>query len=68
VLRATTDEIMYEVMRLSGQEYVDEYAQRAKIGLLARRNHGHGRGDGDASSPGEVGAGAASADEPADET
>jgi 1-acyl-sn-glycerol-3-phosphate acyltransferase len=30
VLRAITDEIMYELMRLSGQEYVDEYAQRAK--------------------------------------
>ena len=30
VLRAMTDEIMYEVMRLSGQEYVDEYAQDAK--------------------------------------
>jgi 1-acyl-sn-glycerol-3-phosphate acyltransferase len=25
-----TDEIMYELMKLSGQEYVDEYAQRAK--------------------------------------
>lgn len=30
VLRAMTDEIMYEVMKLSGQEYVDEYAQDAK--------------------------------------
>jgi 1-acyl-sn-glycerol-3-phosphate acyltransferase len=30
VLRATTDEIMYELMLLSGQEYVDEYAERAK--------------------------------------
>jgi 1-acyl-sn-glycerol-3-phosphate acyltransferase len=30
VLRAMTDEIMYELMKLSGQEYVDEYAQRAK--------------------------------------
>src|SRR5580698_4712286 len=30
VLRAVTDEIMYELMKLSGQEYVDEYAQRAK--------------------------------------
>ncbi len=31
VLRAVTDEIMYAVMNLSGQEYVDEYAQRAKL-------------------------------------
>jgi 1-acyl-sn-glycerol-3-phosphate acyltransferase len=31
VLRAVTDEIMYAVMSLSGQEYVDEYAQRAKL-------------------------------------
>jgi 1-acyl-sn-glycerol-3-phosphate acyltransferase len=30
VLRAITDEIMYALMELSGQEYVDEYAQRAK--------------------------------------
>ncbi len=30
VLRAVTDEIMYELMKLSSQEYVDEYAQRAK--------------------------------------
>jgi len=35
VLRAVTDEIMYELMKLSGQEYVDEYAQRAK-GKLSR--------------------------------
>jgi 1-acyl-sn-glycerol-3-phosphate acyltransferase len=30
ILRAITDEIMYEIMRLSGQEYVDMYASRAK--------------------------------------
>ena len=30
VLRSVTDEIMYELMELSGQEYVDVYAQRAK--------------------------------------
>ncbi|MGN6721680.1 MAG: lysophospholipid acyltransferase family protein [Marmoricola sp.] len=30
ILRAVTDEIMYEIMRLSGQEYVDEYANRGK--------------------------------------
>ena len=30
VLRAVTDEIIYQIMRLSGQEYVDEYAQRHK--------------------------------------
>ena len=35
VLRAVTDEIMYELMRLSGQEYVDEYAQRKKARLAA---------------------------------
>ena len=29
VLRALTDEVMYAIMKLSGQEYVDEYAQRA---------------------------------------
>ena len=30
VLRSITDEVMYEIMRLSGQEYVDLYASRAK--------------------------------------
>jgi 1-acyl-sn-glycerol-3-phosphate acyltransferase len=81
VLRAITDEIMYEVMKLSGQEYVDEYAQRVKVSLqAARRNHGHGRADdGSAGTPGpeaaspvsatavSAGAVSASGDEPADE-
>ncbi len=30
ILRSAADEIMYEIMRLSGQEYVDMYAARAK--------------------------------------
>ncbi|HVL32998.1 MAG TPA: 1-acyl-sn-glycerol-3-phosphate acyltransferase, partial [Actinomycetota bacterium] len=30
VLRSVTDEIMYELMLLSGQEYVDEYASKFK--------------------------------------
>jgi len=30
VLRSVTDEIMYEIMMLSGQEYVDEYASSVK--------------------------------------
>jgi 1-acyl-sn-glycerol-3-phosphate acyltransferase len=30
ILRSATDEIMYEIMRLSGQEYVDVYAALAK--------------------------------------
>ncbi len=33
VLRAVTDEIMYELMKLAEQEYVDEYAQRSKLRL-----------------------------------
>ncbi len=31
VLRSITDEIMYEIMELSGQEYVDIYATKAKV-------------------------------------
>lgn len=31
-VRAATDELMYELMMLSGQEYVDEYASRVKSG------------------------------------
>src|SRR5439155_16981412 len=30
VLRSVTDEIMYEIMLLSGQEYVDEYGSKMK--------------------------------------
>jgi 1-acyl-sn-glycerol-3-phosphate acyltransferase len=35
VLRAVTDEIMYAIMALASQEYVDEDAQRAKERLKA---------------------------------
>ncbi len=31
-LRSATDELMYELMLLSGQEYVDEYAAKVKSG------------------------------------
>src|SRR5579859_999998 len=37
VLRAVTDEIIYEIMKLSGQEYVDEYAARHKALLQAEK-------------------------------
>jgi len=37
VLRSITDEIMYELMVLSGQEYVDEYATKAKAALEQAR-------------------------------
>jgi 1-acyl-sn-glycerol-3-phosphate acyltransferase len=37
VLRSMTDEIVYELMRLSGQEYVDTYAARAKAEIAARK-------------------------------
>ena len=40
IQRSVTDEIMYELMRLSGQEYVDEYAAVVKLrlgGQSARR-------------------------------
>lgn len=36
VLRSITDEIMYELMQLSGQEYVDDYAASVKERLGAR--------------------------------
>jgi 1-acyl-sn-glycerol-3-phosphate acyltransferase len=45
VERSIADEIMYEIMRLSGQEYVDEYATRKKNGRSAS-----GPGPGTASS------------------
>ncbi|MDX6274938.1 MAG: 1-acyl-sn-glycerol-3-phosphate acyltransferase [Frankiales bacterium] len=37
VLRSMTDEIMYEIMTLSGQEYVDQYATKAKADLEEAR-------------------------------
>ncbi|HEX4429413.1 MAG TPA: lysophospholipid acyltransferase family protein [Frankiaceae bacterium] len=37
VLRSMTDEIMYELMSLSNQEYVDIYAAKAKADLAAAR-------------------------------
>jgi 1-acyl-sn-glycerol-3-phosphate acyltransferase len=37
VLRSITDEIMYELMLLSGQEYVDQYATKAKAEIEEAR-------------------------------
>jgi 1-acyl-sn-glycerol-3-phosphate acyltransferase len=37
VLRSVTDEIMYELMQLSGQEYVDQYATKAKADIEEAR-------------------------------
>jgi 1-acyl-sn-glycerol-3-phosphate acyltransferase len=37
VLRSVTDEIMYEIMMLTGQEYVDEYASKVKQERTADR-------------------------------
>jgi 1-acyl-sn-glycerol-3-phosphate acyltransferase len=39
VLRSITDEIMYELMELSGQEYVDVYASSMKERLAAAKRH-----------------------------
>jgi 1-acyl-sn-glycerol-3-phosphate acyltransferase len=36
VLRSVTDEILYEIMMLTGQEYVDEYASKVKKQQEAR--------------------------------
>jgi 1-acyl-sn-glycerol-3-phosphate acyltransferase len=38
VLRSITDEIMYELMLLSGQEYVDQYATKAKADIQDARS------------------------------
>jgi 1-acyl-sn-glycerol-3-phosphate acyltransferase len=42
VLRSITDEIMYELMQLSGQEYVDTYATKAKADLAEARQRQQG--------------------------
>ena len=59
MLRAVTDEIMYELMRLSGQEYVDEYAQRAKGGSQVLHPGSSGNGQLPDSGAGAVAANAA---------
>lgn len=41
VLRSITDEIMYELMVLSGQEYVDTYATKAKAEIEDAKNAAH---------------------------
>ncbi|MFB9165646.1 lysophospholipid acyltransferase family protein [Arthrobacter psychrochitiniphilus] len=38
VQRSVTDEIMYELMRLSGQEYVDSYASTVKDKIAAEKS------------------------------
>ena len=65
VLRAVTDEIMYEIMLLSGQEYVDEYAQRSKLRLATPRKP-HGQQPPDGTSALDHAAEAAGADSPGD--
>ncbi len=37
ILRSVTDEIMYEIMMLTGQEYVDEYGDRVKKVIEAQK-------------------------------
>jgi 1-acyl-sn-glycerol-3-phosphate acyltransferase len=60
ILRSITDEIMYEIMRLSGQEYVDLYSTRAKaLDKEARTPVAGDPGDrGGPGGPGGMGAGA----------
>jgi 1-acyl-sn-glycerol-3-phosphate acyltransferase len=52
IQRSVTDEIMYEIMRLSGQEYVDTYASTVKARLAARKS---GKGASDARAAAAVG-------------
>ena len=49
VLRSMTDEILYELMMLSGQEYVDTYAAKAKAEQAAARKAAES-GDGQSGS------------------
>jgi 1-acyl-sn-glycerol-3-phosphate acyltransferase len=58
VLRAVTDEIMYALADLSGQEYVDMYAQRAKAQAQAARK---GQAGGGSTASGSVGGSAGEA-------
>src|SRR5690606_16482164 len=53
ILRSVTDEIMYSLMSLSGQEYVDVYAATQKARLAAGRTEPSGAtGEGPTAAPG----------------
>ena len=55
-LRSATDELMYEIMMLSGQEYVDEYAARVKAGDVVVDGQDARGEPGDASTEADPGA------------
>jgi 1-acyl-sn-glycerol-3-phosphate acyltransferase len=56
VLRSATDEILYEIMMITGQEYVDEYAARVKARMAKAESGGPGPEAGVAPDrPGEPG-------------
>jgi 1-acyl-sn-glycerol-3-phosphate acyltransferase len=59
IQRSVTDEIMYELMRLSGQEYVDEYAAVVKLRLAGKAQD---------AAPGKASADPAAMQDPAAET
>jgi 1-acyl-sn-glycerol-3-phosphate acyltransferase len=48
VLRAITDQVMYEIMMLSGQTYVDEYVTSAKMRRLRSDSQADQEADGEA--------------------
>ena len=55
ILRSVTDEIMYEIMRLSQQEYVDMYANKAKeLSKAAAKGAAEGSADGSAEGSGST--------------
>lgn len=69
IQRSVTDEIMYELMRLSGQEYVDEYAATVKLALAAKAREKGDDGAVDSTAADTVDSAAAeTVDSPADET
>ena len=54
VLRSITDEVMYDLMLLSGQEYVDEYAANVKKRLEAQRKASRDAGKDSETAPSEA--------------
>ena len=57
ILRSVTDEIMYEIMRLSGQEYVDTLRRARPRSAAAKAQEEAKRAEKDAARPGESGPG-----------
>ena len=62
ILRSVTDEVMYEIMKLSGQEYVDIYATAAKRQIADQAKAAEAKKKAEAGTAGKAGTAADTTD------